>query len=182
MWLCQGFCSSFLVMRQLISVTHGGHSILNLSGTGHTRCDQTGFSGALLPDKLLTSVDKALDIICATDRQVRLACPSEKTSKRLGGQGNRKTTCFLFLAELLQGIFGHAYNDCNSSRLPMYTDLQAQYKTAPSHSPYSTGRPWSPHLSSPTHSSSNGVSDASRRTGQCPYTKQRLNSSHWAIV
>lgn len=128
MWLCQGFCSSFLVMRQLISVTHGGHSILDLSGTGHTRCDQTGFSGALLPDKLLTSVDKALDIICATDRQVRLACPSEKTSKRLGGQGNRKTTCFLFLAELLQGIFGHAYNDCNSSRLPMYTDLQALTK------------------------------------------------------
>lgn len=52
----------------------------------------------------------------------------QKNTKSLSRQDNQKSTCFLFLAEILQGISGHAYNNCNSSRLPMYTDLQALIK------------------------------------------------------
>jgi len=79
---------------------------------------QTGFSGALLPDKLLTSAEKALDIICATDRRARLACPSGKTPKGLADEAIERQPAFYFSDKLLQGIFGHAYNDCDSSRLP----------------------------------------------------------------
>lgn len=60
----------FLILKHVLAeFCHtGGHDILNLKGAGHMRCDPTGFSGALLSEKLLTYADKALDIICTTER------------------------------------------------------------------------------------------------------------------
>lgn len=50
-------------------------------------------------------------------------------------------------------------------------------KTPLSQSPYPTGSPWPPHLSSPTHSSANGVAVvSSRKNNQYPYANQRLDS------
>lgn len=91
------------------------------------RCNRTGFSEALLSDNLLTFVDKPLDIICATERWVRQLWQSDKHQK-FSRQDNRMAICFLFLAELLQGISGHTYNDCNTSSLPLYTDLHTAIK------------------------------------------------------
>ncbi len=64
----------FLVLSHVLAeFCHvAGHDI-NLKGAGHMRCDLTGFSGALLFEKLLTCADKALDIICTTKRLVRRA-------------------------------------------------------------------------------------------------------------